>query len=96
MNVNKKIDELMIEVKKQIDKTADNIYLGNFDINPKSYSSVKKPTKKEIEEGIKITSFTTSQNIGCEFCKFHDICYMTNDNLVEIKGGEDNEQNKVE
>lgn len=93
---NKKIDELMIEVKKQIDKTADNIYLGNFDINPKSYSSVKKPTKKEIEEGIKITSFTTSQNIGCEFCKFHDICYMTNDNLVEIKGGEDNEQNKVE
>ena len=88
---NKQIEELMKEVEKQITKTADNIYLGQFGINPKSYSSVKRLTKKQIEEGITTKTFSESKNIGCEFCEYHDLCYMTNENLVEIKGGEDDE-----
>lgn len=88
---NKQIDQLMKEVEKQIDLAADNIYLGNFEINPKSYSSVKKLSKKQIESGNTTKSFTESKNIGCDFCKFRDLCYMTNDNLVEIIGGEEDE-----
>jgi len=88
---NKQIEELMKEVEKQITKTADNIYLGQFDINPKSYSSAKRLTKKQIEEGITTKTFSESKNIGCEFCEYHDLCYMTNENLEEIKGGEDDE-----
>ena len=66
------IEEIKVEVKKQIANVIENIKNNKFDINPKR------------SEG---------KNIGCEFCQYKDICFVTKDDEVELdltlSGGDD-------
>lgn len=61
----------------------------------------------EVMDSIKLADFTINpkkignENVGCEYCQFKDICYMNNDNIVELEeykdleflGGDDSDTN---
>ena len=65
---NDKINNLINETEKIIDKGIKEILDGKFDINPKQIEFAK-----EIE--------------GCKYCKFKDICFKKEKDIVMLKKG---------
>ena len=65
---NEKINNLINETEKVIDKGIKEILDGKFDINPKQIEFAK-----EIE--------------GCKYCKFKDICFKKEKDIVMLKKG---------
>lgn len=58
------IEKLVKIVKKNIDKSFEDILEAKFEINPKRIGKV---------------------NYGCEFCKYKDVCYMKEEDIVNLK-----------
>jgi ATP-dependent helicase/DNAse subunit B len=63
-------------------------------LNNEEIDRIKEITKDKINEvidGIKMNNFDINPkvcenvNIGCGFCKFRDICFVKNDDMMEIK-----------
>ena len=54
--------------------------------------NIKKATKGIIDAKFDINpKMIKGKNESCAYCEFKDICFMTNDNLVRLKEGEDSE-----
>ncbi len=73
------IETMSKKVEEKIKEAADNIFNGNFPINP-----------KRIGDDL----------VGCKYCKFKDICYKTEKDVVSLEkidtldflGGDNDEQ----
>lgn len=67
------------EIDKFIDIVSDNINKVIMSLNNSDFVINPKKMGKD--------------NLGCKYCKFHDICYMNNSNIIELESGEENDEN---
>lgn len=81
------------EVIKSLKKTANGWYTYAKILNEEEMNQVIKLTDRKIKEGIKNileADFTINpkkikgEKIGCKYCKFKDICYHTEKDVVEL------------
>ena len=81
---------------RNIDSTLDNKGFGTYSkvLTEKQIDNIIKITDNKINEcieGVVNAEFKINpkkiggKNIGCNYCKFKDICFMTNKDIVELE-----------